>query len=91
LLDPIDEVGWLAAWAAAPTATARDQIAAYAQRWRFVKPTLTGSDIRALSELKPGPVYGELLRHLRSAWLDGDVNTPEEERALLLALIRRET
>ncbi|MCD4687615.1 MAG: CBS domain-containing protein [Anaerolineae bacterium] len=88
LLDPIDDVGWLAAWAAAPTATARDLIAAYAQKWRFVKPTLTGRDIRELSDLKPGPVYGDLLHQLRSAWLDGVIGTAEEEHALLLTLVR---
>lgn len=88
LLDPIDEVGWLAAWAAAPTATARDQITRYAQEWRFIKPTLTGRDIRALSNLKPGPVYGEILHRLRSAWLDGVIKTTEEERDLLITLVR---
>lgn len=87
-LEPVNEVGWLAAWAAAPTAVARDQIVAFVREWRFVKPTLTGRDVRELTDLKPGPVYAEILRRLRRAWLDGDVTTPEQERALLFELAR---
>lgn len=89
MLEHLDEVGWLAAWAAAPTATARDQIAAFAGNYRFVKPTLSGRDIEALTGLKPGPVYGDLLHALRMALLDGVINTPQEERALLLDLVQR--
>lgn len=86
LLEPLDEVGWLVAWAAAPDAAARDAITQFAREWRFVKPTLTGHDIQALTGLKPGPVYTMLLHELRVAWLDGLIAAPEEERALLLRL-----
>ncbi len=87
-LEPLNEVGWLAAWAAAPTAVARDQIAAFVREWRLVKPALTGRDIGELTDLQPGPVYAEILRRLRYAWLDEDVTTPEQERALLFELAR---
>jgi len=87
LLEPLDEVGWLAAWAAATEATARDQIARFAGTWRYVKPTLGGRDIQALTGIKPGPVYGELLGRLRTAWLNGEIATPDEEKALLLRLV----
>lgn len=86
LLEPLDEVAWLAAWAAAPDAVAREQIACFAREWRFVKPTLDGRAIRALTGLKPGPIYGKLLAALRRAWLDGDIDTPEAEEALLRRL-----
>lgn len=87
LLEPLDEVGWLAAWAAATEATARDQIARFAGTWRAVKPTLGGHDIQALTGIRPGPVYGELLGRLRTAWLNGEIATPDEEKALLLRLV----
>ena len=88
LLEPLSEVGWLAAWAAAPTAVAREQIAAFAREWRFVRPTVSGHDIRELTGLPPGPLYGVLLRRLRQAWLDGTVRNEAEERALLMDLAR---
>jgi len=87
LLEPLDEVGWLVAWAAAPSAAARDQIARFACEWRFVRPTLHGRDVETMTGLKPGPIYGVLLGHLRRAWLDGEVSTQEEEKALLLHLV----
>jgi hypothetical protein len=86
LLEPLDEVGWLAAWAAAPSAIARDHIECFARAWRFVRPTLHGHDIAHLTGLKPGPVYGVLLSALRRAWLDRQITTPEEEKTLLLQL-----
>jgi tRNA nucleotidyltransferase (CCA-adding enzyme) len=87
LLEPLDEMGWLVAWAAAPEATSRDAITQFAREWRFISPTLTKHDIQALTGLKPGPIYTSLLRQLRAAWLDGFVQTPEDERAYLLSLI----
>jgi hypothetical protein len=86
-LEPLDEVGWLAAWAAAPNAQARDQITFFAREWRFVKPTIGGRELEEITGLKPGPIYGELLGCLRRAWLDGEVTTREQEKELLLRLI----
>jgi len=88
LLEPLDEVGWLAAWAAAPNALAREQITRFAAHWRWVKPAVSGRDIQAITGLKPGPIYGVLLRRLRQAWLDGEICTAEEEKDLLLHLLR---
>jgi hypothetical protein len=90
LLEPLDEVGWLAAWAAAPSAIARSQIERFACEWRFVRPTLTGHDLRTIADLKPGPIYGQLVDRLRRAWLDAEISTPAEERALLDRLLAEE-
>lgn len=87
VLEPLDEVGWLAAWAAAPNGLARRQIEAFAREWRFVKPTLSGEDLREITGLKPGPIYGALLGRLRRAWLNGEIASSSEEHALLLRLI----
>lgn len=88
LLEPLDEVGWLAAWAAAPDALAREQITRFAREWRFIKPALGGHEIEAMTGLKPGPIYGVVLGRLRQARLDGEITTPDEETTLLLQLIR---
>lgn len=89
LLDDLDEVGWLAAWALAGehAPAARPLIERFAREWRFVKPTLNGRDIQRLTGLKPGPAYRELLLALRDAWLDGAVQTPDAEEALLHHLV----
>jgi tRNA nucleotidyltransferase (CCA-adding enzyme) len=54
--------------------------------WRWVRPATTGDDLKQLG-LSPGPRYKTLLDTLRSAWLDGDVASLEQERALLQRLI----
>ncbi len=58
----------------------------YLSKWQHVKPLTTGDDLKARG-LAPGPRYGEILRHLRAAWLDGEVGTEEEERQLLATLV----
>ncbi|MBN2305318.1 MAG: CBS domain-containing protein [Anaerolineae bacterium] len=91
LLEPQDEVGWLAAWSAASSDRARGYIARFAREWRLVKPTLDGRAVQTLTGLTPGPIYGHLLRRLRQAWLDGDITSPEEEKILLLQLAKNST
>lgn len=77
-------------WAAAPTATARRQIVAYATRLRHVKPVADGQALKARG-VAPGPVYGELLNGLREAWLDGKISSAEEEATLLDRLLAEVT
>jgi tRNA nucleotidyltransferase (CCA-adding enzyme) len=89
LLSPLDEVGWLAAWAAAPNVVARNYIARFAGEWRFITPTLNGRDLQRITGLPPGPIYGELLRRLRRAWLDDEIATASEEEALLRQLVEQ--
>jgi tRNA nucleotidyltransferase (CCA-adding enzyme) len=54
----------------------------YLVSWRKIKPTITGDHLKKRG-LEPGPRYAEILRQLRAAWLDGDVNSKEEELRLL--------
>lgn len=86
LLGGLSDVGLVVAWAIAPTYPARTQIVRYVTEWKAVRQTLTGHDLRALG-VPPGPEYGRLLRRLRDARLDGEVQTPEDERALALQLL----
>ncbi|MBV6400105.1 MAG: CCA-adding enzyme [Anaerolineales bacterium] len=59
----------------------------YLSKWQHVKPITTGDDLKARG-LEPGPRFGEILRQLRAAWLDGEVKTAEEERQLLASLLK---
>ncbi len=54
----------------------------YLRHDRDRKPLLTGHDLRALG-LKPGPRFGELLRALRMAQIEGRVRTRDEALAWL--------
>jgi tRNA nucleotidyltransferase (CCA-adding enzyme) len=54
----------------------------YLSEWWLVQPKTTGHDLKKRG-IPPGPKYAEILRRLRSAWLDGEVKTEEEEQALL--------
>lgn len=62
----------------------------YASEWRHITPTIDGHDLRRMG-LPPGPIYRRILDRLRSAWLDGEVVSKEEESALLDSLILLES
>jgi tRNA nucleotidyltransferase/poly(A) polymerase len=61
----------------------------YQDEYRHVRPFTTGNDLRGLG-LPPSPRYNEILSALKQAWLDGQVQTEEEERALLHRLLEEE-
>ncbi len=48
-------------------------------------PLLTGEDVMALLGIGPGPAVGQALREVAEAQALGEVRTPEEARALVLA------
>ncbi len=59
----------------------------YAARWRNVHPHTNGNTLKRLG-LPPSAAYAVLLRRLRAAWLDGEVDSFEAEKRLLDALLR---
>lgn len=59
----------------------------YLENWQYIKPVTTGYDLKKLG-LPPGPKYQNILRKLRNAWLDGEVETPQEETTLLEQLLK---
>jgi tRNA nucleotidyltransferase (CCA-adding enzyme) len=58
----------------------------YLVNWRHVKPRTSGSDLKNRG-LKPGPAYQVILRHLRNAWLDGEITSHEQEMEFLSKLL----
>jgi tRNA nucleotidyltransferase (CCA-adding enzyme) len=60
----------------------------YLEKWRHVKPRTTGHDLKQRG-LPPGPNYQNILRTLRNAWLDGEINSEKEEIALLEHLLSK--
>ncbi len=58
----------------------------FVNQWASVTPHTTGDDLREIG-LKPSPAYGRILTALRDAWLNGDIQSREEEKALLKQLV----
>jgi len=82
----LDEIPTLAVYAV--HLVSKDQtLSDYLIKWRFIKPNITGTDLKNLG-LEPGPRYAVILRQLRAAWLDGDVKTEEEENIYLNTILQ---
>jgi tRNA nucleotidyltransferase (CCA-adding enzyme) len=71
-----------------PTGEIRRLLQDYALVWRNVQPETDGNTLLNLG-IPPGPAYHNILESLRSAWLDGKINTSEQEKAFLQDLIRQ--
>jgi tRNA nucleotidyltransferase (CCA-adding enzyme) len=85
----LDEMPIPAAYAVFMTARdgkVRQSLYNYLETWRHVKPKTNGHDLEKRG-LIPGPRYQQILQQLRNAWLDGDVNSEEEEIKLLDELV----
>lgn len=67
----------------------RQMLRSFVSKWRKVAQHTTGDDLRKLG-LSPGPQYRHILGALRDAWLDGNISSLEEEKALLNELVNQE-
>lgn len=61
---------------------ARRHIHLFLDKLRYVKPILTGNDLKKMG-IAPGPRIKEILARLRSARLDGEVSGKREEEELV--------
>ena len=88
-VDRLEDVPDIAVYAVSLAAKGEWQRAlrTYLKEWQQVKPRTTGHDLRQLG-LPPGPRYQNILRQLRSAWLDGEITTEKEETELLKQLVK---
>jgi tRNA nucleotidyltransferase (CCA-adding enzyme) len=68
------------------SAAAQQQIVAYLETYRYIKPRLSGHDLQAMG-LTPGPQFRSILDRLLEACLNGEVTTAAEERALVQRLV----
>ncbi|HJS28654.1 MAG TPA: hypothetical protein VJ768_03475, partial [Anaerolineales bacterium] len=85
-LDGLPLLALYANYLASDEASVRAVLESYASTWRNVYPATNGNDLRALG-LPPGPAYRRILSELRSAWLDGRVGSPQEEKQMLDVLL----
>jgi tRNA nucleotidyltransferase (CCA-adding enzyme) len=88
-LDDVPLISIYANYLATDYEHSKDILYNYATIWCDVMPTINGHDLRALG-VSPGPTYKEILGKLRAAWLDGSINSIDQERELLEKLISQE-
>jgi tRNA nucleotidyltransferase (CCA-adding enzyme) len=67
---------------------ARHTLKQYLYEWHKIVSFSTGHDLRKLG-VPAGPVYKEILRTLRVAWLDGQIHSRDEEQNLLLKMLNQ--
>lgn len=67
--------------------TRENSLLSYLSVWRHVRAHTTGDDLKKRG-LPPGPRFGEILLRLRSAWLDGEVSSYDQEMVLLETMIQ---
>jgi tRNA nucleotidyltransferase (CCA-adding enzyme) len=84
-LDNLEDFSLAAAFPAAD-ASAREALDSYLSVWRNVHPWTNGAILQQRG-LPPGPRYRRILRSLRMARLDGQINSPESESILLDSLL----
>lgn len=89
-LDKLPPVAVYAVCIGARAGRSRTVLQEYLAKWRLIRPTTTGKDLRRLG-LVPGPQYKSILRVLRDAWIDGGVSSAEEEGRLLRSILSRQS
>jgi tRNA nucleotidyltransferase (CCA-adding enzyme) len=86
-LEEAGEESLVAAWLALVDAPqAREILTSYLVTWRRVASVTDGRTLREAG-LPPGPAYRRILSALRAAWLDGQLENPDQERELLRTLL----
>lgn len=79
----------LVCWLAVEHQTVRKWLVEYSLTLRHIHPFINGNDLMREFGLRPSPRLGEILTALRNARLDGQITSPEDERALVTALLGR--
>ncbi|MBS6141973.1 MAG: polya polymerase, partial [Bilophila sp.] len=63
-------------------------VSQYIYKWRQIKVDINGDDLHRLG-LKPGPQFGNVMRIVLAAKLDGEAETREAQLKLAEGMIRK--
>ncbi len=74
-------------WLCTGSERVRARLRLYETELRHVRPVVDGAYLKSLG-LKPSPLFSRLLHAVRDARLDGEIQTVEEEKALIADLLR---
>jgi tRNA nucleotidyltransferase (CCA-adding enzyme) len=83
MLEPLASEALLVGWLACEEETACAQIAQFQRELRGVEPIMDGHFLSQEFNLRPGPLYRQILDYLRAARLDGQVITLDDEYDLV--------
>lgn len=86
-LDDVPVLACYAVFLASADPELRSVLLQYVRKWKNIYPSKNGHDLKALG-LAPGPLYRRILDTLREAWLDGKVQTLEQEEAFFQQLLQ---
>jgi tRNA nucleotidyltransferase/poly(A) polymerase len=64
----------------------KEKLEAAFTHWLTLIPGTDGNKLKEMG-LPPGPRYGEIIHRLRSAWIDGEITSPQQEQELLTRLL----
>jgi tRNA nucleotidyltransferase (CCA-adding enzyme) len=73
-------------WLCTESTRVRERLWYYETGLRYVQPVVDGEYLKGLG-LKPSPLFSKLLHAVRDARLDGEIQTVEEEKALIDRLL----
>lgn len=88
-LDPLYPEALFTLYALAGGRAVRDHVRLYLESLQHVQPRLRGSSPEELG-LEPGPLYGEIMKALRQAVLDGELRSEEEELGFIHTYLDRQ-
>jgi len=92
ITNELDRVSNLAIYAVYLNATKpkyKGILSRYLSSWQHIESNITGKDLQNAG-LAPGPSYADILRKVRSAWLDEEISSKKEEKSLLETLLRKQ-
>ncbi len=81
-LDGFSDLAMTAVWAGSKDSNLAQLLQQYQKKWKHIHPYVDGHTLHELG-IPSGPQYREILSSLRHAWLDGEINSREQEKALL--------
>lgn len=87
ILDKVQPAVLLLLWLVGEDSLLRERLTRYVQSWRHVRPALDGRDLLELG-LRPGPGYGQIMRRLRTALLDGEIEAGAPEHRLAESMVQ---
>ena len=76
----------VSSWLCSGSERVRVRLKLYEVELRHVRPVLDGAYLKSLG-LTPSPLFSRLLNAVRDARLDGEIQTVEEEKALIAHLL----
>jgi tRNA nucleotidyltransferase (CCA-adding enzyme) len=76
-------------WLCSDSPRVRERLWCYETELRHIQPIVDGAYLMSLG-LKPSPLFSRLLHAVRNARLDGEIQTAEEEKALIAKLLDAE-